>query len=255
MNKKVAIVQSNYIPWKGYFDLINMADEFILYDSVQYTRRDWRNRNKIKTQNGVAWITIPVEVKGKYFQSINETKISDSQWNVKHWQLLIHNYSKAKYFKSYKDIFREEYEKNKSPYLSQVNYNFIKNICEILEIKTKISFSMDYNVKEEGKTEKLLCLCKQAGATEYISGPSAKDYLDPQLFDKEKIKLSFIDYSGYLEYKQLFPPFEHAVTILDLIFNEGPNAKKYMKSFFGVKTRIMHNELLVPVNPFPTGVR
>lgn len=233
MNKKVAIVQSNYIPWKGYFDLINMADEFILYDSVQYTRRDWRNRNKIKTQKGATWITIPVEVKGKYFQSINETKISDSQWNERHWQLLIHNYSKAKYFKNFKDIFREAYEKNKSPYLSQVNYNFIKIICGILEIKTKISWSTDFKVTEEGKTEKLLYLCKQAGASEYISGPSAKDYLDPHLFSKEKIKLTFIDYSEYLQYNQFFAPFEHSVTILDLLFNEGPNAKKYMKSFSG----------------------
>lgn len=238
MNKKVAVVQSNYIPWKGYFDLINMVDEFILYDSVQYTRRDWRNRNKIKTPNGVTWITIPVEVKGKYFQSINETKVSDSQWNVKHWRLLTHHYSKAKYFKSFKELFREAYEKNKSSYLSQVNYNFIKIICEILEIKTKISWSTDYNVAEEGKTEKLLGLCKQAGATEYISGPSAKDYLDPQLFDQEKIKLSFIDYSGYLQYNQLFTPFEHSVTILDLLFNEGPNAKKYMKSFSGMSSGV-----------------
>ena len=78
--KKVAILQSNYIPWKGYFDLINMVDEFILYDDMQYTRRDWRNRNKIKTPQGLQWLTIPVEIKGKFFQKINETKVSEKDW-------------------------------------------------------------------------------------------------------------------------------------------------------------------------------
>ena len=98
MSKKVAIVQSNYIPWKGYFDLINSVDEFILYDDMQYTMRDWRNRNKIKTKNGLMWLTIPVQVKGKYYQKIRETIISDPQWNRNPWQSISHNYFQAKYF-------------------------------------------------------------------------------------------------------------------------------------------------------------
>ena len=82
--KKIAILQSNYIPWKGYFDIINMVDEFVLYDDMQYTRRDWRNRNKIKTPNGLQWLTIPVQVKGKYLQKIKETKISEKKWTKNH---------------------------------------------------------------------------------------------------------------------------------------------------------------------------
>ena len=230
MSKKIAILQSNYIPWKGYFDLINMVDEFILYDDMQYTRRDWRNRNKIQTPTGTQWLTIPVEVKGKYFQSINETKISDKGWVKKHWGAIVHNYSKAKHFHKYKSIFEPLYLDNEETSLSQLNYNFILAINKILGITTKISWSSDFTLVE-GKTERLLGLCKDCQATEYLSGPSAKGYLDEKLFDAENIKVSWMDYSNYPEYTQLNTPFEHGVSILDLIFNEGENAIKFMKSF------------------------
>ncbi len=228
--KKVAILQSNYIPWKGYFDIINMVDEFILYDDVQYTRRDWRNRNKIKIPSGSKWLTIHVDVKGKYLQSIKDTKISDLRWNQKHWKEIVHNYSKAKYFSEYKDVFEELYLGANDILLSNINYRFLAAICNILEIETKMTCSMDYDLIES-KTERLVDLCKQVGADEYISGPSAKGYIDEDMFEKEGISLSYMDYSGYPEYPQLFPPFEHAVSIIDLIFNEGPGAQKYMKSF------------------------
>jgi len=228
--KKIAILQSNYIPWKGYFDLINMVDEFILYDDVQYTRRDWRNRNKIKTPKGLQWLTIPVEVKGKYFQKIKDTKISDSNWKIKHWTQITQNYKKAKYFKNYKDLFKELYLNCNEIYLSQINYKFIIAINEILGIKTKIRWSSEFDLANE-KNERLLEICKDCNADIYLSGPAAKDYLDEKLFEKEGIKVEWMDYSGYPEYSQLYPPFEHGVTILDLIFNEGDNAKKFMKSF------------------------
>jgi hypothetical protein len=228
--KKIAIVQSNYIPWKGYFDLINLADEFVLFDDTQYTRRDWRNRNKIKTADGIKWLTIPVKVKGNFLQKIKEIVINDSEWNKKHWKSIVHNYSQAKYFSQYRELFEELYLGSKESYLSQINYRFLSAICKILGITTRISWSMDYRLIE-GKTEKLIDLCNQAGVTEYLSGPSAKDYIEDSLFKQEGIKLSYMDYSGYPEYNQLFSPFDHYVSILDLIFNEGPNATKYMKSF------------------------
>ena len=230
MSKKIAISQSNYIPWKGYFDLINMVDEFILYDDMQYTRRDWRNRNKIKTSHSTQWLTIPVDVKGKYFQSIQDTQISNTAWAKKHWSSIQHNYSKAKYFSLYKDIFQKLYLDNDENNLSQLNYNFIVTINKILDITTKISYSSDFKLLE-GKTERLLDLCQACQATEYISGPIAKDYLYEALFTQENIKVTWMDYNNYPEYDQLYPPFEHSVTILDLIFNEGPNSKNYMKSF------------------------
>ncbi len=226
--KKVAILQSNYIPWKGYFDMIALVDEFILYDDMQYTRRDWRNRNKIKTSNGLAWLTVPVEVKGKYFQKINETMISEAKWAKDHWATIKQFYSKAKFFKDYKDVFENFYLNTNEQLLSNVNYELIKMTNEILGIKTKISWSSDYEVID-GKTERLLSLVQQAGGTEYISGPAAKDYIVDSMFEDAGVKLSWMDYSGYPEYTQLYPPFEHGVTVLDLIFNEGPDAPNFMK--------------------------
>lgn len=230
MGKKVAIVQSNYIPWKGYFDLINSVDEFILYDDMQYTRRDWRNRNKIKTPKGTEWLTIPVEAKGKYFQKINETKISEPNWNQKHLKALFHNYAKAKFFKTYIDEFQNMYESATMSNLSSVNLFFINNFCKLLKIKTKIICSSSYQLTE-GKSERLLSLCQQAGASQYITGPLARDYLNIEIFNSAGVEVIFYDYSGYPEYKQLFPPFDHYVSIIDLIFNEGENTKKFMKSF------------------------
>ncbi|KGY11317.1 hypothetical protein NM22_15760 [Vibrio tubiashii] len=229
MSKKVAILQSNYIPWKGYFDLIASVDEFIIYDCMQYTKRDWRNRNKIKTIDGLQWLTIPVQVKGKYFQSIKNTKVSDSSWAKKHWKSLKQSYSKSKYFSKYEKVFEDFYSNCQSEFLSEINYDLILIINKILGIKTKISFSKEFPLIE-GKSERLLSLCQAVGATEYISGPAAKDYLDEKIFENNNIKVTWMDYSGYPEYDQIHPPFEHGVTVLDLIFNQGPEAPQYMKS-------------------------
>ena len=228
MVKKVAIVQSNYIPWKGYFDIINSADVFVLYDSVQYTRNDWRNRNKIKTAHGLRWITIPVQ--NTTSKTIRDTMVVDNHWRKKHWNMLSHNYSKSKYFNEYKEIMKNMYLDDSASCLSEINYGFIKVINEILKIKTDIVWSNEFKIKGD-KSEKLLQICKQLEATEYISGPAAKDYIDMQLFEKADIKVSWVDYLDYPEYSQLHAPFEHNVSILDLIFNEGPNAYKFMQSF------------------------
>jgi len=229
MNKKIAILQSNYIPWKGYFDLMNSVDEFILYDDMQYTKNDWRNRNIIKTVKGKQWLTIPVR-QISLNQKIYETKISDTLWNKKHWNSIQINYAKAPYFKEFKSIFEELYLNNTNTFLSEINYSFIFAINQILEIKTKISFSSDYKLIE-GKTERLVDLCKQSNATEYISGPAAKEYINAKLFEKENIKLSWMNYQGYKEYSQLFNQFEHGVSIIDMIFNLGHQTTQYMKSF------------------------
>lgn len=228
--KKIAISQSNYIPWKGYFDLINSVDEFVLYDDMQYTKRDWRNRNKIQTEHGLKWLSIPVEVKGKYFQKINETVISEKDWAKNHWETLKHCYSKSKYFSEYKDSFENLYLNMNTIYLSEINYKFITLINKILSIDTKISLSTDFELIE-GKTEKILHICKQANASSYYSGPAAKGYFDEDLSKKMGIEIIWFDYSNYIEYNQIYNPFEHGVSIIDLIFNEGPNAKNYMKSF------------------------
>lgn len=229
--KKVAILQSNYIPWKGYFDIINMVDEFILYDDMQYTRRDWRNRNKIVTSDGLLWLSIPVENKGKFYQKINETKIADEKWVDNHWRSLQSNYSKAKYFHEYAERIKNVYEQcRQEEYLSRINYSFIKEICAILGIKTKITWSSDYELVD-GKTERLIGLVKDSQGDYYLSGPAAMDYIDDKLFEEAGIELAWMDYTGYPEYNQLSNKFEHGVSILDLIFNEGCHAREFMKSF------------------------
>lgn len=230
VRKRVAVVQSNYMPWRGYFDMMNLVDEFILFDNMQYTRRDWRNRNTVKSPAGLTWLTIPVVVKGKYSQAIKDTVISDLSWNLHHWKTIVHCYSKARYFSYYREIFEDLYLNTKETYLSLINYRFLKAICKLLGIATKITWSMDYQLAGD-KSERLVNLCKQAGATDYLSGPSAKAYLSEDLFDRQGIAVSYMDYSDYPEYGQLYPPFEPRVSIIDLILNEGPDAGQYMKSF------------------------
>jgi hypothetical protein len=229
MSLKVAITQSNYIPWKGFFDSIKLVDVFVLYDDMQYTKRDWRNRNMIKSQNGTQWLSIPVEVKGKYFQKISETKISDPAWGNQHWQTLKHTYGKLPGFALYKDIFEEIYHHDYT-YLSEVNYAFIKVICSILNIKTEIRWSHEFELPE-GKTERLVHITKALGGTDYFTGPAAKNYMDERLFEEENIQVHYYDYSGYPEYEQRFPPFTHGVSILDLLFTVGKDAKQFMKFF------------------------
>lgn len=230
MGKKVAIVQSSYIPWKGYFDLLNSVEEFILFDDMQYTRRDWRNRNKIKTPTGPRWLTIPVRVRGRFTQRIRETEISDPRWNQEHWKTIAYNYAKAPYYQEYREFFEDLYLGTKETLLSSINSRFLTAICDLLGVQTQLSRSMDYHLIE-GRTERLVDLCQQAGATEYLSGPTARGYLEEALFEQAGIAVRYMDYAGYPEYRQLFPPFEHHVSIIDLILNEGPHATSYMKSF------------------------
>jgi hypothetical protein len=234
---KIAILQPNYIPWKGYFDMINMVDIFVIYDDVQYTINDWRNRNKIKTKNGLIWLSIPND--GNMHKIIRDVKIVwKDKWNIKHWKSIFFNYSKAQYFKEYKDYFEELYLNLKDQYLLEVDLKFIEAIVKILGIKTKIICSSDLNYDRTlRKTERLIAILKELNATGYLSGPSAKSYIDESLFKKENIELEWMDYSGYPEYPQLYPPFVHEVSIVDLIFNTGPNATNYMKSFKTADTR------------------
>ena len=233
--KKILITQSNYIPWKGYFDAINMADEMILFDDMQYTKRDWRNRNMIKTAQGSQWLSIPVEVKGKYFQKICDTVISDKDWAKNHWKTISLNYSKSCYFKDFKEVFEDLFLSCNETHLSKINFGFINAINKILDIKTKISWSSEYELLD-GKTERLVSLCKTVGATEYLTGPAAKNYLDENLFLQENIKITYLNYGDYPEYNQLYPPFTHTVSVIDLILNEGNKAKIFMKSFLPTNT-------------------
>ena len=226
--KTVAVLQSNYIPWKGYFDMIAAVDEFILYDDMQYTRRDWRNRNQIKTPQGTQWMTIPVKVKGKYLQTIKDTEIDGKEWAAVHWKTLVQNYQKASHFAEIAEVFEPIYLGSEHRYLAALNRQLITAVCGYLGIATKISSSSDF-VLIDGKTERLVDLCRQAGGSIYISGPAAKDYVDPLLFKDAGIELKWFEYGGYPEYPQRWGDFTHFVSILDLLFNCGKHAADYMK--------------------------
>ncbi|MGE7990005.1 WbqC family protein [Pseudomonas sp. NPDC089554] len=228
MSKSIAILQSNYIPWKGYFDMIAAVDEFILYDDMQYTRRDWRNRNQIKTPQGVQWLTVPVLVRGKYHQTIRDTEIDGTDWATVHWRTLEANYRRAPFFEDVSAWLQPLYTQQVHSNLSLMNRCFIEAVCRYLGITTRIRNSWDYTLCE-GKSERLADLCAQAGGQRYISGPAAKSYIDEHVFTERNIEVAWFDYEGYTEYPQLWGAFTHYVSILDVLFNCGPKASNFMR--------------------------
>lgn len=222
---KLAVMQSNYIPWKGYFDLMAFVDKFIILDDVQYTKNDWRNRNIIKTASGVQWITIPV--RSKFGQKIKDTLICGDEWRELHWKSLLQNYRRAPHFYEVSGMLEELYLAEYSS-ISEVNKKFILCVCSYLGIETEIIDSSCFELASD-KNERLISLCKQSGASEYVSGPAAKNYIDCDLFLNEKIELTWFSYDGYPIYKQLYGDFVHGVSILDLLFNCGNSSHIYMK--------------------------
>jgi len=224
------ITQSNYIPWKGYFANIAQADVFVIYDDMQYTKRDWRNRNKVKSPGGLKWLSIPVEVKGKYLQKINETKVSDFSWSIDHLNAFKNYYRTAPAFKENKDWLEELYMNCTSPWLTEINRYFIEHIMKYFGIETEIKDSREF-VLVEGKTEKLVSICEQIGAKQYLTGPAAKNYMSEDPFLEKGIEVLYSDYSVYKEYEQLYPPFEHGVTILDVILNKSLDSISWSNSF------------------------
>lgn len=226
MTKRVAILQSNYLPWKGYFDLIGLVDEFVLYDDAQFTKNDWRNRNLIKTPKGVEWISVPVGQ--DISRRIRDVTIADSRWQEKHWKTLVSNYRRSKCFTQVAAILEPLFLNIKFESLSELNRVFIVEICRYLGIQTRISASWDYEVSG-GKVERLVSLCCQTNATIYVSGPSARSYMEPELFSSRGIEIEWFSYEGYPEYPQQWGGFEHAVSIVDLLFNCGEESRRYMK--------------------------
>lgn len=224
--KKVVVLQSNYIPWKGYFDLARDSNLFIFHDDLQYTKNDWRNRNKIKTPKGAEWITIPVGTDER--RLICDVIIKDSTWQIKHWHLLKQHYGKCQYFAHYQTFFEGIYRGHQWDNLSELNQYLIRSISkELLNISTEFRDSREYGLSGQ-KLDRLIELVTKAEADCYISGPAAKDYIEPARFADAGVELVWKDYSGYPEYPQCFPPFEHGVTILDLLFNVGPDAPWYI---------------------------
>lgn len=213
---KVVVLQSNYLPWKGYFDLINDADVFVFYDEVQYTKNDWRNRNKIATKNGVEWLTIPIS-KAAVKQKISEVKLPEG-WESEHFKKLYLCYKKAPFFKQLEPFLISFYQNKSWGTLSDFNQYSIKEISRFLNVQTRFYNSSSFKL-EGNRVERLVNLLTQINATEYISGPSAASYLNGNegLFEAKGIKLTYKKYPMYRQYTQFGPTFEPFISIVDLI--------------------------------------
>ncbi len=223
---KLAVLQSNYLPWKGYFDIIHKVDLFLFYDEVQYTKNDWRNRNRIQTRNGMEWITVPVH--GTLYQRIDEVEIVPSRWQMQHYQKLVTNYARAPFFNFYRPFLEDVYLKKKWQKLSDLNQYLIQRIAkEFLGIKTNFGLSTDYVSIGSGH-EKLLSLIRNTGATAYLSGPAAKNYIIASDYTTAGIRLEWMDYSEYPQYPQQFLPYQPNVSILDMLFNLGEKTPAYI---------------------------
>ena len=223
---KVAILQSNYIPWKGVFDMIHKVDKFVFFEDVDYTKRDWRTRNSIKSANGDTMLVVPVKKSSRGTKIYEIELLNDGKWQKKHLNTIKLSYSKAKFFKDFEWVLEEIYVNHTWEKLSTFNIFVTKLLCKILKIETEFINSVDL-ATDGVKDEKLIEICKKVGGTHYISGPAAKDYIDDDKFKNANITLEYMDYT-YPEYPQLHGDFNHYVSVLDLIFNCGPNAIEYI---------------------------
>ncbi|MEI6816420.1 MAG: WbqC family protein [Bacteroidota bacterium] len=214
---KVAIIQSNYMPWKGYFDMIHDVDVFCFYDEVKYTKNDWRNRNKIYSINGSFWLTIPIN-KNAVKQKISEVDLPKNNWQAEHYYSIYQTYRKAPFFQQLQPLLNDFYNRKEWKHLSEFNQYSIKHISQYLGIETSFASSQEFELKGD-RVERLLNLLTDLKATEYLSGPMAKDYLNgfEQLFNERNIILTYKDYSGYPSYQQISHTFDPYVSILDMI--------------------------------------
>ena len=233
MTKTIVITQSNYIPWRGYFDLLRSADEVVLLDSVQYTRRDWRNRNQIKTANGPVWLTISVEAKGRYHQTIDETRVADPGWSAAHRRAIETAYRRAPYYSTVGPWFLDLLDSVASEaLLTSVNERLLRAVCDRLGITAPVRRCTDVMdralLQSLEPTERLAALAQALGATRYLSGPAAQAYLDTRVFTDRGIEVGWMTYAGYPDYPQLWGGFEPRVSIVDLLLNTGDEAPRYL---------------------------
>lgn len=226
MPKRLAILQSSYIPWKGYFDIIHDVDEFVFLDDVQYTARDWRSRNLVKTAQGTTWLTIPVG-HVRRDRLICDVELPPG-WAESHWTKLERIYARAPHFETVAPKLRAMYLERRWQHLSDFNQAFIRMIAQdILGLQTRFRDSREFKMRGR-KQNGLLDILRASQATSYLSGPSAKGYIEPEQFRAAGVELVWKDYDGYPEYSQFHPPFTHHVTILDLLFHVGTQAPWYI---------------------------
>lgn len=221
INLKVVILQPSYLPWLGYFGMIDISDVFIFYDDAQFSKQSWQQRNKIKTSNKWTWLVVPVYQ--ELNQRINEVKISNNtKWFKKHWKSILFNYNKAPFFNNYKEIFENIYNTNWE-YLMDLNITIIKKLSKLLGLNdAKFLLSSELNVRGN-KTDRLINILTKIGADQYISGPAAKDYIELEKFNSAEIELFWFEYN-HPKYNQLYDDFISHLSIIDLLFNMGEDS-------------------------------
>ena len=216
---RVVALQPSYLPWIGYFEQMERADQFVFLDNVQFTRRDWRNRNKIRTNEGWAWLTVPVQQKNRYTQLLKETRIDNStNWSKKHCETIRLNYSRAPFFEVYYPYFESIYGKQWE-FLLDLCYGTTEYLKEVLNITTPTSKSSNLPL-EGAKAGLILNLCQQMGATHYLTGGLARDYLSQEDFSRKGIELEYQEYN-HPKYSQRYPGFIPNLSLIDLLFNVG----------------------------------
>lgn len=224
---RLAILQPSYLPWIGYFDQIAKVDQFVYLDDIQFTRRDWRNRNKIRTAEGWSWLTVPVIQKNQFTQPLLETRIdSSSNWQMKHLNSIRHNYIKTEFF----DLYFPQIETiiNKDcDLLLDLCLELTENLKNWLGISTPTVRSSDLNITEK-KGDKILALCRKLKATNYLTGDLAKDYLNESEFLSYNIRLEYHNYK-HPSYLQRYPEFVPYMSIIDLLFNQGEKSLGILK--------------------------
>lgn len=228
---RIAIAQPTYLPWLGYFDLLDQVDRFVLLDSVQFERQSWQQRNRIKTPQGLAWLTVPVIFRGRLSQTIADVNIRVPDFWHDHLRAIELNYRRAPYFNRYFDKLWEKVDvAAASLSLPHLTISLLRWFAEVLEIKTPMVRSSELGVHGK-RTELLAEICVSLGATAYLSPLGASEYLLDELpiLTSRGIGVSFHNYLHPV-YRQMFPPFQPYTCILDLIFNEGENALEIIRS-------------------------
>jgi len=222
----VSIHQPQYLPWLGYFDKIRKADAFVFLDNVQFKKNEWQNRNKIKTAQKWQWLSVPVI--HRFGQKIFEVKINNTvAWTKKHLNALISNYSKAPFFKDHIVFFEKAYAREWE-YLADINIHLIDYLARALGMGDKKFVKASKWQLREGNTERLIDICKLLGADIYFSGKDGAKYLNLEEFEKEGIRVIFQDYH-HPTYPQLFGSFEPYLSVIDLLFNCGPESFSFLK--------------------------
>lgn len=226
---KCVILQPSYIPWRGFFHQIQKADVFVFYDDVQYTRRSWRNRNRLKTPQGPKWLTIPVHSRGCQVDGmlIREARISWEQpWAKAHLRTLLQSYRKAPFLNTYRPLLEDFY--GRRPHrLADFTIDLTIALAGELGICGKTYLRSSELHADGDATTRLIKICRSLGADHYISGPAARCYLKEEKLQEAGIRLEYMAYV-YPEYPQLHPPFDPHVTVLDLLFMTGPQAGEYI---------------------------